>query len=552
MEQEPLRRLLRQLRRLAEPSGATAASDAELLQRFVARRDHAAFELLLWRHGPMVLGTCRRLLRNPADADDAFQATWLVLVRKAGAVARGEALGGWLHRVACRVALRLRAGLTRRAGRERPLAERLAGPANGLPAQDDLRRVLDEELSRLPARHREAFVLCCLEGKTGAEAARELGCAPGTVSSRLTRARERLRRRLTRRGLAPAAGGVTATLAGEAWAAPLTEPLVNSTLKAVLAFAAPGAALSGPAVSLAEGVLRAMSLTKMKVVLALLLLVGALGSGVALTRRALQAAPPDQTQARGDALPEGTPEPAVAQADVPRRPEASERVIQLLNEVIDLDKVTEVKLKLKDILELLADKMTTRSGKEVMVLINIEAFKAKNKKYTTARILDQDVEFPAFPKRMAIATALGIALSKIPTKDATYLIRGGNLEVTTLEEASPAGLLRQKVIATFRAEPLETALRTLAEQTGASIVIDSTHAAEKAQVPVTATFRHDTSLRGALEILTAMAGLKFVVLEGGGLYVTTPEAAEALRKEQGRGTIAGTNPPLTSPGKPRP
>jgi multidrug efflux pump subunit AcrA (membrane-fusion protein) len=156
--------------------------------------------------------------------------------------------------------------------------------------------VLDEEIDRLPARQRTAFILCCLEGKAGAEAARQLGCAPGTVSSRLTRARERLRRRLARRGLAPSVGALAAVLAGEGPAAPLPGGLVDPTLKAVLLFAAgktAGGVLSGRAVTLAEGVLRTMFLTRLRTTVLLLLLAGLLAVGGALARRhAVEAAPP--------------------------------------------------------------------------------------------------------------------------------------------------------------------------------------------------------------------------------------------------------------------
>jgi RNA polymerase sigma factor (sigma-70 family) len=557
MDQEPLRSLLRSLRRLVEPTGGAATSDAELLERFATRRDHAAFEVLLWRHGPMVLGACRRLLPNAADAEDAFQATWLILVRKAGTVTRGEALGGWLHRVACRVALRLRAG-QRRGGRELPDPERVAGPVeNG--AGDDLRRVLDEELSQLPTRHRAAFVLCCLEGKTGAEAARELGCAPGTVSSRLTRAREQLRRRLTRRGLAPAAGGVTATFAGEAWAAPVSEALIHSTLETARAFAAgtTPAALCGPAVSLADGVLGAMSLSKLQVVLALMLLLGTLGTGAALARRVLEAAPGDPASrgtpeavnaAQAKAQTPGASQTAQGRPGSPVRQRSSERIIRLLQDEIDLHKVSEVSLKLKDVFELLSDKLSAKAGRDVVILVNDQAFRAMNPDYSLRQIFGEEVEFPAFPRKISIETALRIALSKITTGNGTYLVRAGLLEVTTFEEASPAGLLRRKVLATFQQEPLNDALRELAEQTGASIVLDVAHAGDKATSQVTATFRHDTSLKGALEILTALAGLKLVVLEDGGLFVTTSQVAQGMQRDQGLcGNPKGTSPPPPSP-----
>jgi HlyD family secretion protein len=295
MDQEPLRRVIRSLGVSAEPGGAVGLSDAQLLKRFAAQRDEAAFELLLWRHGPMVLGVCRRLVPDAHAAEDAFQATFLALVRRADSICEGAAVGSWLYRVAYRVSLRLRAELAKRAGRERPDVELLAVAPGEEPGGDEFRRVLDEEVSRLPERWRAAFVLCCLEGKTGAEAARELRCPPGTVSSRLTRARDRLRRRLARRGLAPVTGALAAALAGEAPAVPLPAPLVAATLKASLRFSTgqtAGGGLSAQAVTLAEGVLRAMSVTKARLLALLLLLLGALATGGALTCYALTAAPP--------------------------------------------------------------------------------------------------------------------------------------------------------------------------------------------------------------------------------------------------------------------
>jgi RND family efflux transporter MFP subunit len=270
------------MRQLTDPAAGAGQADTELLQRFVRQRDHAAFELLVWRHGPMVLGACRRLLCNPHDAEDAFQATWLVLVRKAGSISRGASLGAWLHRVACRVALRLRAARARRASRQRPAAEQLAAPTFS-PEGREVMHILDEEVNRLPARQRKAFVLCCLEGKTGQEAAQQMGCPAGTVSSRLTRAREILRCRLARRGLAPAGAGL-ALLAGDVAAAPLSAPEVACALQAAVLFSAGEAegALSCRAVSLADGVLRTMFLTKLQMSVLALLVAGALAAGSVL------------------------------------------------------------------------------------------------------------------------------------------------------------------------------------------------------------------------------------------------------------------------------
>jgi RNA polymerase sigma factor (sigma-70 family) len=194
---------IRRLRATFSPAEAGGLSDRELLDRWVERRDEAAFETLVWRHGPLVLSVCRRLLHDAGDVEDAFQATFVALLCKASAVRR-ESIGGWLYRVAYRVALRARASSTRRASRERPT---VCDPPS-LPADrhwGDLQPVLDEEVDRLAERERVPFVLCYLQGRTNEEAARELGCPVGTVESRLARARRQLRARLARRGLAPAA-----------------------------------------------------------------------------------------------------------------------------------------------------------------------------------------------------------------------------------------------------------------------------------------------------------------------------------------------------------
>src|SRR5688572_12865561 len=181
-------------------------SDAQLLQSFLARRDEAAFAALVRRHGPMVFAVCRRVLGDRHAAEDACQAAFLVLARKAASLGRPELLANWLYGVAYRTALSARADERRRHAREaeagRPLA--VEPPDEALRAE--VRAMLDEEVHRLPAKYRAAVVLCYLQGYTHAEAASALGCPRGTVATRLARACQRLRRRLDRRGLAPAAG----------------------------------------------------------------------------------------------------------------------------------------------------------------------------------------------------------------------------------------------------------------------------------------------------------------------------------------------------------
>ncbi len=217
--------------------GSSALPDAELLERFVRQRDEAAFELLVWRHGAMVLGTCRRVLRRLHDVEDAFQATFLALVRQAASISRGEALAGWLHRVAYRIALRARAEAAARTAvplGDDGIARCEVQPTDAAPILDE--QILDQELARLPDRLRWAAILCYLEGKSTHEAARQLGCPRGTVLSRLAKARLILRTRLTRRGLAPAAV-LSGALPATAGAAAVPSVLMDATLNAAVRLA---------------------------------------------------------------------------------------------------------------------------------------------------------------------------------------------------------------------------------------------------------------------------------------------------------------------------
>jgi RNA polymerase sigma factor (sigma-70 family) len=279
----PLQTVLRHIRQLANrPGGGT--TDADLLERFVAGHDEAAFELLMWRHGPMVLGVCRRVLRHEQDAEDAFQATFLMLVRKAATVSKRQSLGSWLYKVAFRVAL---------AAKDRSGLPLLNGHADHVPAPDaasdlvwrDFRPVLDEEIDRLPEKYRAPFVLCYLEGKTNEEAAQQLGCPRGTVQSRLARARERIRSRLTRRGIALSTGLLTVALSEKAAPATVSLALVHATIKAAAPVAAgtlTSVAASAEVAALVQGVSRAMFWTKVKMTIVLVAMLGLAGSGAVL------------------------------------------------------------------------------------------------------------------------------------------------------------------------------------------------------------------------------------------------------------------------------
>jgi RNA polymerase sigma factor (sigma-70 family) len=189
---------------------AEGAGDRLLWDRYVARGDQSAFTALVERHGPMVLGVCRRILRHAHDAEDAFQATFLVLAHKAGAVSRPELLGNWLYGVAYRTALKARSRAATRTGES--LAADVAAPQAPERLDAEVRAVLDEELHRLPEKYRLPLVLCYLQGQSTHEAAQTLGCPKGTILSRLARGRDRLRQRLERRGMVLAGAAIVAML----------------------------------------------------------------------------------------------------------------------------------------------------------------------------------------------------------------------------------------------------------------------------------------------------------------------------------------------------
>ena len=281
--------------------------DVELLRRFVSDGSEDAFSAIVRRHGPLVLSLCQQLLPDAHDAEDAFQATFVVLVRKASSIARGELLANWLYGVAQRVAMRARLTASRRRSRETPVAE-LADPRTPLePGVREIWTALHDEIARLPTKYRLPVVLCYLEGKTHDEAAVALDWPKGTVAGRLARARDLLHRRLVRRGLAVPAGGIVVLLWAGSSPAAVPASLVSACVAAALAFAA-GGPISASVLHLTEGVLKAMFLTKVKNVM----LVGVLGLVlIAVSAGVLAANALDR-----DPLPEAP----VAQAPAPVQP----------------------------------------------------------------------------------------------------------------------------------------------------------------------------------------------------------------------------------------
>jgi RNA polymerase sigma factor (sigma-70 family) len=272
---QTLTRLLHSLRRMATPEAHD--TDAALLGRFCRDRDETAFAALMARHGPMVLGVCGRVLRDAHAADDAFQATFLVLAKKAGSVGRPESLAGWLYGVAYRVSLKARSASDAAVSAESERLDPRPDPLAELSARD-LLAVLEQEVQRLPEAFRLPVALCCLEGLSQEEACQRLGWAAGSLKGRLERGRQRLRQRLTRRGVTLAA----ALAAVEASRGAVSAALVGPTARAAFLVAAgawPVAEVSERVIVLAQGGIQSMTFSNMKTALVLLAAFGLVGSG---------------------------------------------------------------------------------------------------------------------------------------------------------------------------------------------------------------------------------------------------------------------------------
>jgi RNA polymerase sigma factor (sigma-70 family) len=321
--------LIRHLQGLAAGRHRT---DRQLLDDFASRGDQGAFADLVGRHGPLVWRVCRRVLGHEQDAEDAFQATFLVLARHAASIRKREALASWLYGVAYRTAMKAKRSAARRRNHEARLRQRTPPPAPS-PTWDDVQAVLDEEVQRLPESYRSAFVLCVLEGKTEPAAAAELGVKEGTLSWRLARARQQLRQRLVRRGIELSAVLAVLSVAQDVGEAAVPAALASATIRFGLSVAAgepAAAAIPSHIAALAAGVTRAMFLSKAKIAIALLVVLGLVVAGAsALTRPAL-ATPPEEAKPPAGAKPST---PAVKPASAGEK----EGLVEVRGRVLDPD-----------------------------------------------------------------------------------------------------------------------------------------------------------------------------------------------------------------------
>jgi RNA polymerase sigma factor (sigma-70 family) len=303
------------LRWFIDSRPATDVTDRQLLARFARDRDEAAFEALVRRHGPMVLGVCRRVLGSGPDVEDAFQTTFVVLVRRAHSIGRPELLGNWLYGVAFRTALKARATAVRRRDHERRAAAMAREESTPAESWRDVGVVLDEELNQLPGKYRAPLVLCYLQGRTHEEAARLLGWPTGSMSGRIAAGRKLLRKRLERRGVALAPGTLPLAFGPAAWTAPLPASLVSATVKAAVLSAAGKAsasgALSASVTRLTDEVAHALWLGRLKKAVIVALTTALLAVGTAILARYPVSAPetPGRSPGTGSQTPSALPIP---------------------------------------------------------------------------------------------------------------------------------------------------------------------------------------------------------------------------------------------------
>jgi RNA polymerase sigma factor (sigma-70 family) len=318
MSAVPTGAILRHIHRLVENRSTNDLTDGQLLQRFTQRCESEAFAVLMRRHGRMVWAVCRHVLRREHDAEDAFQATFLVLARRAVSIRKKESLGSWLHGVAFRIAMNARRSAAKREERE----QRAAATESTSPPDwgwRELQAILDEELQRIPEKYRSPFILCCLEGRSRAEAAAELGWKEGTLSSRIAQARTLLQERLTRRGVLLSA----ALTAGVMWNQPASAGLMQATQKAaslVLTGLTVSAATTPTVAALVDS---AVGVAGVKAKLAIVvILVGIIGGTMGGVSREQLAASGQESKAEGALHKVDAPKPGTHISGDPLPPEA--------------------------------------------------------------------------------------------------------------------------------------------------------------------------------------------------------------------------------------
>lgn len=545
--------------RLGRPPAAD--SDAALVDRFVRTGDGEAFAGLVRRYGPMVLAVCRRRLGRDSDAEDAFQAVFLVLARKAAGITQRDALPGWLYRAAHLIALKAAARRARHPAAPLPAAEP-AMPDPPTPGWEaaDLGTLLDAELAALPDRLRAVAVLRLVEGRSAAEAAATLGVPVGTVDSRLHAARERLKARLARRGVAVVAGVAFERLLGDlrAAAGPGFEQLAEETTHAVLAAVAGGAV--SPAVNdLAHGV-TLMTTTRLRVWATIGLAVGLLGSAAGFYLAPAADRPQAGLPLAGPATPAADEvQPAKKEEDLT----APDKGTDTLDKLFPL-KVGDNGVPLGELFGAVED------SSDVVIRVDVAAFRRlrimdddEPMKDFLKRVYDTQVVLPRRADRLTTREVLGDAIAQVPGVRCTFQVRGNQIVIVPAYQPSgragvnvldppaddepqlPANVIHEQVhgppvVVAADRKQLPAILADLRKQTGANIVLDPRCEADGKLPPVTVTLT-DVRLYDALRVLADMSGLK-LVYAGNVYYVTTVQNAKQFQPPTQRPTFGGPVP----------
>ncbi len=527
-----------------------SSTDADLLGRFVAARDEGAFASMVERHGPMVLSVCRRRLGNGPDADDAFQAAFFALARDAGRIGKRESLAGWLHRVAFLTALKLNGRLHRRK------TESLANePVAPMPPETDaeLKAAIDEELAALPDKFRSAAVLCWIEGLSHAEAGERLGIPKGTVDSRLSTAKERLRSRLLRRGIAAAAllGMENLLNTGAANAAGRVNTLLNRLVPAALQYAGGAAMPEFQTLSqLADGV-QTVTTSKLKWLAAALIVSGLLGgAGVGVYTVSAQEGKP--TEAKKPEKPKAPEKATAGEAVLENEPgfKDADDVHKALQR-----KLPEIPVKDKDFGDAL--KMF-HANTGLTVRYDYPAFARKVKSGTipsgpnfenaektkmlsdsapgsTAGEVLKDLLAQLYLNNRNIADAEMPALSYRIKGNVVLIIPEHSPSNVPVEQQMPEAYFGEPVTARYKKMPISKVLEDLQERTGANIAAKFLEKAGEKEITVNF---NDVRLLTALQILGEMVEMKAVVIDNVYFLTDPAKAVELEREMKARGNGA--------------
>jgi RNA polymerase sigma factor (sigma-70 family) len=410
------------LRRVVLRFDGAGQTDGKLLGSFIEGRDEAAFEALVRRHGPMVLGVCRRILRHEEDAQDAFQAIFLVLVRKAASVVPRERVGNWLYGVAQQTAVRVRAMNAKRWGREKQVT---VMPDVAKEHRDDLTHLVDQELSRLPEKYRVAIVLCDLEGRTRKEVGKQLGWPEGSVSTRLSRGRAMLAKRLAKHGLVFSGEALAVSLSQNVASACLPPSLVSTTVKAATVIAASQLAantlVSAKVAAITQGVLTSMLLTKLKTVAVVSFMVCVLAVGVGARF------PSGQTLAEPTQQPierKAGPAANAILVDVGKKPISEECNLRL--EMLE-KKIRALENQIHFVAKAIKPTAAQRADKKEVRIFTLGKLKAEEVAYTIEKLFSQDVHGSiavssntntiivyAYPEDLKITERVISCLEKLP------------------------------------------------------------------------------------------------------------------------------------------